>query len=438
MVLAVYPAVAETPGDLDNGEGSFARRGVSMAGSRRRTRFRDQTLGGILLGMARAMLAGPSDRSVRARAATPRRAVPLAGLDDDASSGSHPVPAARSSMPLLLGAIALIVIAAVAASIFILVQLLGSANQGTQPISIPGSSTATPAGPSTPPPVSSPLAVPPGTPLTAAHVYGGSAPALLDSPEEAIRLKDGHIYVADTGNHRVAVFDAKGRLLRSITSRLNGSLLAPFSLAVTPQGHLLVLDSEAGAVIEYDAAGTPLRESSQSLSLGHARGIAVDAKGDVLVADPAANAVYTLSSDFTLVHTEAASAGAAAHLFDQPSAVAVAPNGAIFVMDNQNSRIEQFSPAWQLQFTYPLVPSDTQHSPRMLPLADGRLLATDPPDGKLLLFGASTAQPQAFSLAGPPAVTPCIALGLAADRLPAVLVTCNGSGRVLQVRVPGL
>ena len=156
------------------------------------------------------------------------------------------------------------------------------------------------------------------------------------------------------------------------------------------------------------------------------------------VADPAANTIYTLGSDFTLLHTQAAKSGNSADIFEQPSAVAVAANGTVYVMDSQNNRIEQFTSDWQLQYVYPMVPSDTLHAPHILPLRDGRLLVSDPRDDKLLLFGAASAQPQAFALTGRFGGLPCVSLGLASDTLPNVLVTCNGSGQVWQIRVPGL
>lgn len=402
-----------------------------MAGYRKRPRFRAQTLGGLLAGITRALFSGTT------RPARPARSA-AAMADGDLPAGSIPAPAARGPITVILSIVALVVVAAVAASIVILVRLFGSANEGVVHISIPNAATATPAGPATPPPLAT-LAVPAGTRVSAARIFGGQGGVVLLSPQEALRQKDGKIYVADAGNHRVAVLDGKGRLIGAITRAMNDPLQAPFSLAITPRGHLLVLDSDAGAVIEYDGAGAPVQQSAPSLSLVHSRGIAVDAAGHVLVADPAANAIYTLGSDLALQHTQGAASGSGgAHIFDQPSAVATGPGGAIFVMDSQNNRIDRFSSDWQLQFTYPLVPTDTLHPPHMLPLADGRLLVTDPPGNKLLLFGPADAQPVAFSLGGSSPLPCASPLGLAADRLPAVLITCNGSGQLWQVRVPGL
>jgi DNA-binding beta-propeller fold protein YncE len=234
----------------------------------------------------------------------------------------------------------------------------------------------------------------------------------------------------------VAVLDKQGRLLRAITDGPHGPLQSPFSLALSPNGNLLVLDSDAGLVIAYDAAGKPVRSTAPSLNLSHARGIAVDAAGRVYVADPAANAVYTLGPDLTLVHTEPAQTGSGPALFNQPAAVAVGVDGTMYVADNQDNLIIAFSSAWKSLASWPVAPSDSQHSPRILPLTGGRILVSDPRDGKLLLLGGSDTR--AFDLAPPAGAAPCVPLGIAAARLPAVLATCNGAGQVWKLVLPGI
>jgi hypothetical protein len=76
---------------------------------------------------------------------------------------------------------------------------------------------------------------------------------------------------------------------------------------------------------------------------------------------------------------------------------------------------------------------DTQHSVRMIPLANGRVLASDPVHDALLVFDQSLGQAQSFSLPG--GGEPLgVALGGSGD----VLVTCNAAGEVVDVKVPGL
>ena len=50
----------------------------------------------------------------------------------------------------------------------------------------------------------------------------------------------GNIYVADTGNHRIQVFDTKGRFIRQFGSRGsgNGQFDEPYGVAVDSSGNI--------------------------------------------------------------------------------------------------------------------------------------------------------------------------------------------------------
>jgi hypothetical protein len=277
------------------------------------------------------------------------------------------------------------------------------------------------------PVVMSPLA---GSPAVVLRAYGSG---VLLRPQEAVRLPQGDIAVADAGHHRVVVLSSTGKLVRQITQGGSGALQSPFSLALATGRQLLVLDSDAGQIDEYGEDGKLLEYSALNLNLGHSRGIAVDAAGQVLVADPAMNAIVTLGADLTLVHTQVGTESGGTQLFNQPSAVAIGKDGSIYVVDSQNGRLAQFTSDWKLLRFWPIAMPDTQHSVRMIPLADGRVLASDPVHDALLLFDPSVGQAQSFSLPGggePLGVT----LGGNGD----VLVTCNAAGEVVDVKVQGL
>ncbi|MGH2347713.1 MAG: NHL repeat-containing protein, partial [Chloroflexota bacterium] len=279
----------------------------------------------------------------------------------------------------------------------------------------------------------------PGTPITPTTILGGAdAASTLLAPQEAVHGSDGLIYVADTGNHRVAVLNGHGKLVRSITKSAHGLLSAPSSLAFTPDGHLVVLDSDTGFVLEYTMKGKLVAGSSRSVPLVHARGLAVDAQGRIYVADPATDSIFTLDSGLNIVHQETASPdGGKTFLFQQPTAVAPAPGGGMYVVDGQIGALDLFSADWQLQHTWPLAITDTLHSPRVLPLADGRVLVTDPADNKLLLFTPGVVQPAFYALntvPGPLAAP----LGIAWTTKHRLLLTCTGANQLWVVTIPGV
>ena len=286
-------------------------------------------------------------------------------------------------------------------------------------------------------PTAAPLVVPAGAPATLKRSFtsGGGTP--FAQPQDALRGPDGRTYVADTGNKRVAVLDATGKLVLSISAGPAGSLKSPFGLALTKAGDLLVLDSELGRVIEYGPAGDVVRSSGAALPLVHARGISVDQQGDVLVAAPALDAIITLGPDLALLRQQPNVGSGGTHLYDQPSAVAAGPDGSVFVVDSQNNRLVRFDAQWKALQSWPLSAGDTFHAPHVLPLADGRVLVSYPAGNKLLLFGADGGQPRAYSLPALAGQSP-LPVGLAAVKLPEVLVACTGSGVILDLSLPSL
>lgn len=382
--------------------------------------FRDQSLVGVLRSLARSL------------GRRPRSAVgPLSG----ATSGEQGTSAQTSvwTPPMIMATVALLIVIVV--SVVVLQRVYSTSTASPNPL---GSGSIVPTSIPTAIPVK--LVVSPGTPITPTTVLGGAdAESTLLAPQEAVQASDGLIYVADTGNHRVAVLNKNGKLVRTITKSARGALLSsPSSLVLTPDGHLVVLDSDTGIVLEYTTNGALVNSSSRAVPLIHARGIAVDAQGQIYVADPATNSIFTLDTGLNIVHQETASPdGGKTFLFQQPTAVAPAPGGGMYVVDGQIGALDLFSADWQLQHTWPLAITDTLHSPRVLPLADGRVLATDPADNKLLLFTPGVVQPAFYALntvPGPLAAP----LGIASASKHRVLLTCTGANQLWLAAIPGV
>jgi WD40 repeat protein len=441
--------------------------------STRRPHFRDQNIGTIFLAMARAILSGenapdipaltdaevagteaeatPGSDGVAAHhqsgaAAATIQAAPAAGSPVGTGpvlTTKNPPAAARRgtnratastsqlSLPLIISSISLVIVIVVA--VIVLVRVFSSSNTTattpaiTVPTSATGNGNATTGSGATPA-----LVLGPSTPLTITTILGtAGTQSLLSSPEEAVLAGNGRIFVSDTLNHRIAVFDTHGKLVQSITTGPKGPLSAPFSMARQPNGDILVLDSELGQLLDYSPQGTLQRASSTAISLVHARGLAVSSTGKILVANTPANAIDVLDSSFASIQQETAQPAGQALDFNQPSAVAYGPDGTAYVLDSQNSRIIQYSTSWRKLRTLPVATTDTVHSPRMLPLADGRLLVTDPRDNKLLVFAPDATQPQVYALG-----TAQEPLGIAIDGSTKLLITCSASNQVLIANLP--
>lgn len=116
----------------------------------------------------------------------------------------------------------------------------------------------------------------------------GSGPGQLKTPT-AIAWDKDRVYVADTGNRKVASYGMAGRFLRETGVIGPETLVEPKQIAVDREGNLFVLDAARGRLLAYDAQGVYLGGfGSTGKTLGFlngARDFALNDSGDLYVAE---------------------------------------------------------------------------------------------------------------------------------------------------------
>ena len=177
------------------------------------------------------------------------------------------------------------------------------------------------------------------------RAYSTANGTALDSPQGVAVDGKGNVYVADTENNRVVEYSATGAYVRSETSGLTG----PEGLTLDASGNLWV--ANAG---QYDEGGEQVAELSTSGSvliqiggdtssdlggLSNPSDVALDADGHVFIAEPD----YSLVDEFDVTGPFGSEIGATD--LSSPLAVAVAPDGDIFVADTGNGRIVKYVPS---------------------------------------------------------------------------------------------
>jgi len=124
-------------------------------------------------------------------------------------------------------------------------------------------------------------------------VFGefGSRDGQLSRPQ-GVCATEGRVFVADTGNHRVQVFDPEGRFLRSWGRKgeLPGEMNEPAGLAVCASGLVYVADAlnRRVQVFWQDGAFAGVL-SGRTNGPGHFNqpsDVAVSSSGQLLVCDP--------------------------------------------------------------------------------------------------------------------------------------------------------
>jgi sugar lactone lactonase YvrE len=157
-----------------------------------------------------------------------------------------------------------------------------------------------------------------GTYLNSWGAYG-TAPGSFKNPSGIATDSSNNVYVADTGNKRIQVFDATGTHLSDWTL-----ITSPNDVAVDNADHVWV--AEASTIREYNGAGV----LQGSFSTSSATGITV-AGGSVWVSSTG-NVVREYSPSGTLLSTNGAA------VLSGPQGVAVRANK-LYVADTGNGRV---------------------------------------------------------------------------------------------------
>ncbi len=156
---------------------------------------------------------------------------------------------------------------------------------------------------------------------------------------------NGTVWVADWANRRVQQFTAAGVFIRKIDL---GSSSSPYAVATGPNETLWIVDQTAKKVWKYKEDGTLLgfAKGSQSAPGGEATdllnpvGAAVDALGNVWVADQGNEKIRQFSAAGKFV-SEFGTPGTASGQLFHPRGIAITASGNIAVTDEAN-RVQEF------------------------------------------------------------------------------------------------
>ncbi len=194
-------------------------------------------------------------------------------------------------------------------------------------------------------------------------------PADGAGPTGAVVDAEGRLYIAATDSHRIDIFNSQGELERSLGgfgSEL-GQFYEPRGMALDAEGNLYVADTWNARIVKFDATGQAVSSwgsGSQDLADGRRatitdgdrarneanplgffgpRGVAVDTKGNVYIADTGNKRVVVTDSEGEFLY-QFGSAGSAPGQFNEPTSLAVDAQGVLYVADTWNGRVQIFAP----------------------------------------------------------------------------------------------
>jgi len=164
--------------------------------------------------------------------------------------------------------------------------------------------------------------------------YVSASEAVLNDPHDLTFGPDGKLYIADKFANRVAVMDPDS--LELVGSIGDGEVPGAHDVSFGPDGRLYVAATGMSAVVIFDLAG---EEPVQSAALGpfpRTEGVLAHSNGQLYVMASGTGELVAVANEDRVVAVASGMTGA--------HDVAEAPDGTIWVADNFQKRLVQFTP----------------------------------------------------------------------------------------------
>lgn len=179
-------------------------------------------------------------------------------------------------------------------------------------------------------------------------IRAGAQQDYLKTPCNVTVSPQGQIFVVDSGLHRVAIFDQSGRFIRAFGSqgKARGEFSNPYGIAVSSKGEVYVADVENSRIQVLDAHGKVNknfgRPGTRPGEFKTPYSIALDAQDNLFVLDYGIPRVQMLDRQ-GICRLDFGKRGVSPGEFSIPRGVAVDSKGRIYVADTLNHRVQIFT-----------------------------------------------------------------------------------------------
>ncbi len=282
----------------------------------------------------------------------------------------------------------------------------------------------------------------------AVQVWGsqGKGKGQFQDPRGIAVDEAGNVYVADSGNHRIQVFDPGGQFITQWGNEGDGpgQFKEPWGIAVDAKGNVYVADTWNHRVQKFDAEGNLLRQwggygatGDEGLFWGP-RDVAIDAAGNVYVTDTGNKRVQVFSPDGDFLD-QWGGFGVEDGLMDEPVGIAIDEQGThIYVADTWNQRVQKFDAPpgegarfvtkWPINGWY----GQSVVNKPYLAAGGGRVYVTDPEGYRVLVFDQGGEFVATFGEYGFDSKTFSLPTGVAVDGEGNVYVIDSANHRVMK------
>lgn len=146
---------------------------------------------------------------------------------------------------------------------------------------------------------------------------------------------DGRLYVADTGNHRIAIYEVDGAKAKFV-GELKGRVRGPESVLVHPNGRIYVTGAWSGNIVAFKDA--KVVKEAGGLSAPH--GVEVTKDGDLWVADAGNDRMLLMSPELEIKKELKGEP----YNFSGPRYQDLLPDGTLIVADKNTHTVKVIGP----------------------------------------------------------------------------------------------
>jgi tripartite motif-containing protein 71 len=180
-------------------------------------------------------------------------------------------------------------------------------------------------------------------------VIGSSPETKFLEPKDVATDSENNVYVSDFGSNKIFKFDSNGKLFFSVGVMGNhpgdnkGPLEfnQPSGLWVSQKGTVYVADSFNHRIQVFDSEGKFLRMWAHSFF--GPKGIVGDNNGKIYVVDTGNHKIVVFDENGNFIK-EFGGHGTSDGKFDEPIGCALDSKGILYISDSNNNRIEEFDP----------------------------------------------------------------------------------------------
>jgi DNA-binding beta-propeller fold protein YncE len=272
----------------------------------------------------------------------------------------------------------------------------------------------------------------------------GSESGQLLQPRNVAVSPQGLIFVADSGNHRVQVFDQDGNFTQGwgAFGSEPGNFNEPWGIAADEDfvyvadtwNHRIQKFSHDGELVDiFGQSGSPTDgQIGEGLFFGP-RAVVIRDDGNIVVTDTGNHRLQLFNSDGQFIQAFG-SQGTLPGQFYEPVGLGVGDDGSIFVADTWNGRIQNFGQdllplnEWSVDAWYG---ESINNKPYMAVGSRGQIYVTDPEGYRVLIFDSDGQYVGRFGQYSNEIDGFALPVGIATDNTGKVYVADSGNSRIL-------